>query len=300
MITIEYYRAYERILQLLPQTPILIWIRDPRTNGDWDKIRSLSFDADNAQSNARIDVALQKESLHRLLQSSTKDGRPILFAHQAEFLVPKAKVLYDLPSLESVFLPNAIPQPTSLMGRSTTPMVCFLGRLDPIKRPWIFFSLAQRFSHVQFMVAGKTHFPEVMDSIIAKYQDIPNLKFLGSLSGIEKDRLLQQSWALINTSVHEALPVTFIEALANGTSIVSCQNPDGLVDRFGVHTGPILGDGLNEESLTAFERALHDVLDDKETLEKKAEAARKYFKEVHTFEACERRLNEILQKFHEK
>jgi len=37
----------------------------------------------------------------------------------------------------------------------------------------------------------------------------------------------------VNTSVREALPVSFLEALAHGTPIISGENPDGLTSDYG-------------------------------------------------------------------
>jgi glycosyltransferase involved in cell wall biosynthesis len=39
----------------------------------------------------------------------------------------------------------------------------------------------------------------------------------------------------VNTSVREALPVSFLEALAHETPIVSGENPEGLTRRYGYH-----------------------------------------------------------------
>jgi glycosyltransferase involved in cell wall biosynthesis len=49
----------------------------------------------------------------------------------------------------------------------------------------------------------------------------------------EKSRILEESWALVNTSIREALPVSFLEALAHETPIISGLDPDGLTSRFG-------------------------------------------------------------------
>jgi len=48
-------------------------------------------------------------------------------------------------------------------------------------------------------------------------------------------RDLGRSWILINTSAKEALPNTFIEALAHRCAILSAQNPDDLAAHFGRH-----------------------------------------------------------------
>jgi glycosyltransferase involved in cell wall biosynthesis len=58
---------------------------------------------------------------------------------------------------------------------------------------------------------------------------------LGLLSDSEKHNLLSKSWILVNTSAREALPITFLEACAHETAILSRVNPDGYASRFGFH-----------------------------------------------------------------
>jgi len=46
---------------------------------------------------------------------------------------------------------------------------------------------------------------------------------------------LSEAWILINTAAREGLPLTFIEAAANGCAILSACNPDGYASNFGHH-----------------------------------------------------------------
>ena len=47
--------------------------------------------------------------------------------------------------------------------------------------------------------------------------------------------MLEESWVLVNTSVHECLPVSFLEAVAHRCAILSPHDPDGFATRFGYH-----------------------------------------------------------------
>lgn len=44
---------------------------------------------------------------------------------------------------------------------------------------------------------------------------------------------LRESWVLVNTSVCECLPVSFLEAAAHSCAILSPHDPDGFATRFG-------------------------------------------------------------------
>ena len=96
-----------------------------------------------------------------------------------------------------------------------------------------------------------------------------NLRRVGFVDGPMKDEILDRSWVLVNTSVSECLPVSFLEALSRGCSILSNHDPDRLTSRFGFHT-PI-GD---------FEEGLEYLLEDGKWRAKGVEG-RRYTKENH-------------------
>jgi len=68
---------------------------------------------------------------------------------------------------------------------------------------------------------------------------------LGHVDGEQKLQLLSSAWVLVNTSIHEALPTSVLEALACETPVLSCTNQEGVVSRFGVFTGWCGGDGIS-------------------------------------------------------
>ncbi|UCD45896.1 MAG: hypothetical protein JSV27_05280, partial [Candidatus Bathyarchaeota archaeon] len=56
---------------------------------------------------------------------------------------------------------------------------------------------------------------------------------------------LDSSWIVVNTSVSECLPVSFLEAGAHGCAILSFHDPDGFASNFGYHvTDGDLDEGL--------------------------------------------------------
>lgn len=67
----------------------------------------------------------------------------------------------------------------------------------------------------------------------------------GFTTGDDKQRVLEKSWMLVNTSVSESLPVSFLEAAAHRCAILSFHNPDGFASEFGYHvTDEELDEGL--------------------------------------------------------
>jgi glycosyltransferase involved in cell wall biosynthesis len=294
LLTIEYYSAYFASAFLLPCTPLVVWIHDPRPDDEWTKIATVPLELE--VSGQTLEGVLEgrryeEKTLLHLVRLGRRTGRKVLFATTASCLIEMAKRAYTLPGIEPFFLPIPVARPEDPgVASPEKPSFCFLGRLDPIKRPWIFCELARRFPGVDFKVAGKTHFPKVMNPILDEYRSLANLSFMGLIDGASKHELLSRTWGLVNTSVHEALPVSFEEALAYGKPIVSCQDPDGLVSRFGAYTGELLGPGTDEATLNRFSEALESVLRNRGEWADKGASARERMAKDYSYESFGGRL----------
>jgi len=144
---------------------------------------------------------------------------------------------------EFSFLPNPVDLPGGAMTKASDPRVAFLARLDPYKRPWLCVELARRFPDVEFLLAGHAHY---RGEGAWEPTDLPsNVRMLGHVDGPDKVALLRSAWVLVNTSIHEGLAVSMLEALACETPLLSCVDPGGLVSRFGVFAGRFDGNGLD-------------------------------------------------------
>jgi glycosyltransferase involved in cell wall biosynthesis len=102
----------------------------------------------------------------------------------------------------------------------------------------------------------------------------------GHIDGEEKIRLLSSAWALVNTSIHEALPISFLEALACETPILNCQDPEGTTSRFGVYVGRWDGTGL--EGLPQFVEGLKRLLNDEPLRRRLGQEGRRWVQTHHT------------------
>ena len=98
---------------------------------------------------------------------------------------------------------------------------------------------------------------------------------------------------LVNTSIHEALPVSFLEALSYGTLLVSNRNPDDLTSKFGIWTGDILGDGFDKVGL--YVNAIRELMTNDERRKNLARAAIQYVKDVHNVPKFVRDLRAVIQ-----
>ncbi|MFN2493610.1 MAG: glycosyltransferase family 4 protein [Pyrinomonadaceae bacterium] len=277
LMMIDYRSSYRFFAAALPRTPIIVWARDPRSPEDVQKINTLRIPGGESLMPPGISE-VDCTSLRSIVRMSRLLRRPIRFATPAPNLAVKVPGTYNVnPSVIS-FLPNIIDVNPDKIAKSAQPRVIFLGRLDPIKRPWLFAKLAEQFPEVEFCFMGHSHFagPGTWQPVALP----PNVRLLGHVEGIEKLKLLASAWALVNTSIHEGLPVSFLEALACETPIISCQNPAELVSRFGVYVGRWDGDGLN--ALPHFAEALARLLSDQAARAKLGKEGRAWVNHMHS------------------
>jgi len=242
----------------------IITFQDPYDLGEWRKISSVD-------SRYRLTPGFRVRLKGEVWLLSRACGRADGLYTQARFLIEKSRELYGLND-DPIYLPNPVEVPGRIMRKSESPTVCFLARWDSQKRVELFLEMAREFPGVEFIAMGRSHDPAADARIRREYGGMSNLALPGFVSEEEKSRILERSWALVNTSVREALPVSFLEALAHETPIISGLDPDSLVSRFGY-----LVDGAD------YSGGMKRMLSDDGHREKGAQG-RTYVKEVHELE----------------
>ncbi|WP_171974658.1 glycosyltransferase family 4 protein [Leptolyngbya sp. 'hensonii'] len=204
-------------------------------------------------------------------------GRPMSFAVPAPFLADKILPTYGFQPAKIHYLPNILARNTRPVQKFTKPTVIVVGRLDPIKRPWLAVALAEKFPTVDFIFLGENHFKGAGGW---EAEALPaNVQMLGHVDGEQKAQLMSSAWVLLNTSIHEGLPVTFQESLAWETPIISCVNPDQVTAHFGIFVGDANGTGL--QILPKFEAALNTLLHDSDRREYLGKAGRIWIESTH-------------------
>ena len=284
-ISIEFQDiAYEVMLRASRQQKLVIWVQDPRPQSDWDEIDSASMV--NHRTGYR-----PNDKFRRLMKSLFESNR-LVGISQGKFLMEKARDLYDLPdSFEIDYVPNPIEIPeiddSELHDKENT--IIAIGRLDSVKRPWVIGEIAKRLPEYKFVFAGQYHEKD-MESVMQPYFELENVSHAGHLEGDEKDDLFRKSKLLVNTSIHEAIPVTFLESLAYGNPIVSCRNPDDLVSTFGFYTGVTDGDGFSE--VDNFVIGIRELI---ENDDRRIAIARKGIEYVNTYHGIDSFINDVRQ-----
>ena len=280
LITIDYNLGYSVYLRSLPRTPAIIWVRDPRTPSDARRIEAVRIPGAEAETPQGV-RSRTNTSLATIARESLWVRRPLIFASPTPSLVTKLKGTYGVEPKDFYLLPNPILLDPGKVRKSERPTVVFLARLDPYKRPWLFAELARHFPQVEFRFLGQSHFsgPGTWQA-----KDLPgNVRLLGHVNEEEKLRLLSEAWVAINTSVHEGLAVSFLEALACETPLLSCVNTGSVVSRYGIFTGRFEGSGM--DSIDAFRRGLQTLLDDPGLRRELGTRGRAWVRSTHSLES---------------
>lgn len=171
-----------------------------------------------------------------LLRKLLRTTPPQCLYAEAECVGDRAQRLYRLAATPT-FLPNPIDVPPSPPAKADTPTVCWIGRWDPQKRVDVALEVARACPEVEFYFVGA---PTQRGDLIAvatelerRYSRHTNVHLMRFVTEEEKERILCQSWILLNTSAREGLPITFLEAAAHSANIIAPVDPDGFTSSFG-------------------------------------------------------------------
>ena len=269
-----------------PHKKLILWIQDPRPKYEWDEIETVQLFKEENYYNQKI---------YDLVHDLNEQGR-VKFVSQGYFLNPKAKDLYRLPENTPIqYMPNPvdIDEKFDVKTYKKKNNIIFLGRIESVKRGWLFCEIAKRLPEYDFYMLGQTFREKDKNtSIMAQYQDIPNLHFAGHVDGEEKAQYLKDAKILVNTSIHEALPVSFLEALAYGVCLVSNRNPEELTEKFGIWTGQINGDGFDKVDL--YVNAVKQLMMDDSRRQSLAEQGRSYVEKIHNVPTFIKDLKQVI------
>ena len=211
----------------VPDAKHISTIRDPRDAHDW----WLEFLYPSKSKGQVIKNYLYETNW--MVRSAVRHSDGVF--SPAKFMLPKIRKIYRLKH-DPVFLPTPVVIPEDIV-KSGSPQVLMMTRLDPRKRPELILSLASKFPHVQFHVAGKSRVPEYEIALRRQYErdNVIFHGFVDQFRGTLHHELMSKSWILANAAIREGLPNSYLEAAAHQTAILSYVNPDDFASAYGFH-----------------------------------------------------------------
>lgn len=272
--------------KIMPDRKHIIWVQDP-----------FPYERHDYKLLSQVDPLLKTRKFNVLkfgatlaLYRKAYRNADVILVQALYFYHFKLSRLFKISSDKVVYMPNPveyIPREDDIQ-KCEKPTVCYLGRLDPVKRYWIVFELAKLFPDVEFFVIGKPSlavYEELYNTVMRMYKNLKNLHVIGFINGIEKFNVLSKCWVLALPSIREALPLAFLEALACKCALLSSVDPDKLVTRFGYYA-----------KQSDFAQGLKYLLSDN-AWKRKGEQGHEYVKRVHALDKVINRLVKILESF---
>jgi len=123
--------------------------------------------------------------------------------------------------LDCKLIKTGLPAPRSRKKKHDKPYAIWVGRLVDYKRPWLFADLAEALPEHRFVMVGPASSEPSIKKTLGRIKNIENLDYKGFIPYDDNAELIRRSSVLVNTSIDEGFPNTFIQAWMYGVPTVS-------------------------------------------------------------------------------
>ena len=128
----------------------------------------------------------------------------------------------DADCVQSVYAHQGLP------GRLAGPIL-WVGTVKGLKRPEIFVDLARRFPQYRFRMIGGGE-ATVLQSVVDRAKGLSNLDIVGFVPYTQIEAQFDGAALIVNTSIAEGFPNTFLQAWSRGIPSLSIFDPGKLAD----------------------------------------------------------------------
>ncbi|MEN4017756.1 MAG: glycosyltransferase family 4 protein [Methanobacterium sp.] len=159
--------------------------------------------------------------------------------------------------------------------KSEFPIVLWVGSMAEVKQPWLVIEFAKMMPWVKFqMIGGYQGDPTLYNNIKKQAAKLKNFEFLGVVPFEEIDHYFNKAWILVNTSMFEGFPNSFLQAWMNYMPVVSINaNPDDVITNYKL--------GFYSRNLKQLKEDLSTLLNNEDLITEMGINGRKYVEDNH-------------------
>lgn len=139
-------------------------------------------------------------------------------------------------SLKGTVIRNLLLEENRDTSRREGRIILWVSNIRRLKRPEEFIELAKAFPGEEFVMIGGPNStdPAFSTEIERECSEVRNLRFLG-FQPIEKtEYYFDKAKVLVNTSINEGFPNTFLQAWSRGVPVLSYVDPDNVIRENGL------------------------------------------------------------------
>ena len=192
----------------------------------------------------------------------------------------QGRLLQENFGRDSVLIPTCFTPPADVSA-DPKGYVLWVASLRPSKRPEVLFEIARRLPQHRFVMIGGADLDAAGQAFGRKIREeaaaLPNVEYKGFLPLFEADRYFDAARVLVNTSLYEGFPNTFLQAWSRGVPTVGFVDTGSRQDGQAVYA---IADDI-DGACSEVERLMADDIHWKSS----AARARAFFAANHSVEA---------------
>jgi glycosyltransferase involved in cell wall biosynthesis len=258
----------------------------------WARVRRRRFVfSSSSEADFRLDAATRAVAGASLDDAKTRFQYRLGLglAHRVVVQTETQRRLADAQGITAHVVPSFCDAPAEVSAPRRETFL-WVGGLAAVKAPLRYVELARLVPSARFaMLATRRGDEALTRAVEAAAADLPNVALLSPRGRTETLDLYGDAIALVNTSVLEGFPNTFLEAWGRCTPVLSLDvDPDGTIAARGL--GVSAGGSLDQLAAAA-----HRFVDEPGIVERAGAAGRAYVLEVHAPEVVGAHWESLLQ-----
>jgi glycosyltransferase involved in cell wall biosynthesis len=158
--------------------------------------------------------------------------------------------------------------------KTDPPLIIWVGSMAEVKQPELLVKIAKKIPEAKFQIIGGNSHYQLYKKVMETAQDLENLEYVGVVPFDQIDTYFSQASLLLNTSLFEGFPTSFLQAWSHHTPVVSLNaDPDHLLSR-----GKL---GICSQNLKQMILDIKQLLDNPELRKEMGSRGRKYVEKEH-------------------